>query len=131
MARIIYVEDDEVMGELVKEVLTEAGHLIGVIGHGVLALETIAFKRPDLVILDQNLPGMAGIDILRSLRKMPATYLTPVLMVTGKRESTLADDALIAGVDDYLIKPFLPADLVTRVSSALAAKSFAAHRKVR
>ena len=68
MARIIYVEDDELAGELVKDVLTEAGHLVGVVGHGTLAYETIAFKRPDLVILDRLLPGMQGIEILQRLR---------------------------------------------------------------
>lgn len=131
MARIIYVEDDEIMGELVKDVLTEAGHLVGVISHGVLALETITFKKPDLVILDQQVPGMDGVDILRRLRQLPATYLTPIIMLTGRRGNTLADDALIAGIDDYITKPFDPADLVIRVATALATKSFAAKRKLR
>ena len=130
MARIIYVEDDEVMGDLVREMLTQAGHLVGVIGHGVLAFDTIAFKRPDLVILDQTLPGMDCMDILRRLRRLPATYLTPILMLTGKRGQAAADAALVAGVDDYITKPFVAEDLVARVTSALAAKSFAANRKV-
>lgn len=131
MARIIYVEDDEVVGALVQEVLTEAGHLVGVIGHGTLAFETILFKKPDLVILDQQLPGMAGVEILRRLRQLPATYLTPILMLTGRRDGALADDAAIAGVDDFLVKPFAPEDLVERVAAALAVKSFAAERKLR
>ena len=130
MARIIYVEDDDVMGHLVREVLTEAGHLVGVIGHGTLAFDTIAFKKPDLVILDQTLPGMDGVEILRRLRQLPATYLTPILMLTGKRNQTMADQALMAGVDDYLTKPFVAEDLVARVSRALGAKSFAVNRRV-
>ena len=131
MARIIYVEDDELAGELVKDVLTQAGHLAGVVGHGTLAFETIAFKRPDLVILDQSLPGMQGLEILKRLRQMPATYLTPILMLTGKRGDLSVDEALEAGADDYLVKPFEPDDLVRRVDAALAAKSFAAKRKIR
>ncbi|RYF03531.1 MAG: response regulator [Oxalobacteraceae bacterium] len=131
MARIIYVEDDDLAGELVKDVLTQAGHLVGVIGHGTLAFETIAFKKPDLVILDRSLPGMQGIDILKQLRQTPATYLTPILMLTGKRGEALSDEAIAAGADDYLLKPFEPEDLVQRVASALKIKSFAANRKIR
>ena len=131
MARIIYVEDDELAAELVKDVLTQAGHLVGVVGHGTLAFETIAFKKPDLVILDRSLPGMQGIEILKRLRQMPATYLTPILMLTGKRGGTSSDEALEAGADDYLVKPFEPEDLVRRVAAALDAKSFAAKRKIR
>lgn len=131
MARIIYVEDDDLAGELVKDVLSQAGHLVGVIGHGTLAFETIAFKKPDLVILDRSLPGMQGIDILKQLRQTPATYLTPILMLTGKRGEALSDEAIAAGADDYLLKPFEPEDLVQRVASALEIKSFAANRKIR
>lgn len=131
MARIIYVEDDDLAGELVKDVLSQAGHLVGVIGHGTLAFETIAFKKPDLVILDRSLPGMQGIDILKQLRQTPATYLTPILMLTGKRGEALSDEAMAAGADDYLLKPFEPEDLVQRVASALEIKSFAANRKIR
>ena len=131
MARIIYVEDDELAGELVKDVLTQAGHLVGVVGHGTLAYQTIAFKRPDLVILDRLLPGMQGVEILQRLRQLPATYLTPILMLTGKRGEASIDEALAAGADDYLVKPFEPEDLVRRVAAALEAKSFAAKRKVR
>lgn len=131
MARIIYVEDDDLAGELVKDVLTQAGHLVGVIGHGTLAFETIAFKKPDLVILDRSLPGMQGIDILKQLRQTPATYLTPILMLTGKRDEALSDEAMVAGADDYLLKPFESEDLVQRVASALEVKSFAANRKIR
>ena len=131
MARIIYVEDDELAGELVREVLTQAGHLVGVIGHGTLAYETIAFKKPDLVILDRSLPGMPGMEILRRLRQTPATYLTPILMLTGKRGNGLVDEAVEAGADDYLVKPFQPDDLVRRVAAALETKSFTADRRVR
>ena len=131
MARVIYVEDDDLAGELVKDVLSQAGHLVGVICHGTLAFETIAFKKPDLVILDRSLPGMQGIDILKQLRQMPATYLTPILMLTGKRGEALSDEAMAAGADDYLLKPFEPEDLVQQVASALEIKSFAANRKIR
>ncbi|MEG3086004.1 response regulator [Sphingomonas sp. PB4P5] len=131
MARIIYVEDDELAGDLVREVLTEAGHLVGVIGHGTLAFDTIAFKKPELVILDRSVPGMQGLEILKRLRQMPSMYLTPILMLTGDRNPKRANEAMLAGADDYLVKPFQPEDLVQRVAAAIAAKSFAANRRIR
>lgn len=119
MARIIYVEDDELMGDIVKEILTRAGHLIGVIGHGTLAFETVAFKKPELVILDCGLPGMGGVEILQRIRRIPAIYLTPVLMLTARRNRADIDLAMAAGATDYLVKPFEAEELVRRVNAML------------
>jgi two-component system response regulator MtrA len=124
MARIIYVEDDELVGEIVKDVLTRAGHLVGVINHGTLAFETIAFKKPDLVILDRGLPGMQGVDILTALRRLPGLYLTPVLMLTAKGGEVMIDEAMEAGANDYLVKPFEPEELVRRVEEVLRNNNF-------
>lgn len=131
MARIIYVEDDDVMGELVREILTGAGHLVGVIGHGTLAFDTIAFKKPELVILDRELPGMPGIEIVQRLRRIPELYLMPVLMLTGKRAESEVDEGLGAGADDYLVKPFKPEELVRRVEEVLNKGAFQAQRRQR
>jgi DNA-binding response OmpR family regulator len=124
MARIIHVEDDELVGQAVQEILTAAGHIVGVIGHGTLAFDTIAFKKPDLVILDQKLPGMQGIEILHALRRLPALYLTPILMLSAKGGEDAIDDAMGAGANDYLVKPFEPAELVERVAEVLRNNSF-------
>lgn len=122
--RIIYVEDDELMGDIVKDLLTEAGYLIGVIGHGTLAYETIAFKKPDLVILDRSLPGMAGLEILSRLRARPETYLMPVLMLTAMGGEKKIDEGLGHGADGYLVKPFDPEVLVRKVVSILGNSLF-------
>lgn len=118
-ARIIYVEDDDLVAQMVKELLTDAGYLIGVVNHGVLAYDTIVFKRPDLVILDRSLPGMPGIEILKRLRTNPATYLMPVLMLTAARTEMQVDEGIGAGADAYLVKPFDPADLIEKVATVL------------
>lgn len=131
MARIIYVEDDPVMGGLVQEVLGAAGHNVGVIGHGQLALDTIPFKKPDMVILDLTLPGMDGVEILRRLRQMSAMYLTPVLVLTGQRGALSVDIAIDAGANDYIVKPFDPADLIARVDAALESGRYVRGRVVR
>jgi len=107
------------MGAIVKDLLTEAGYLIGIIGHGTLAYETIAFKKPDLVILDRSLPGMQGIEILQRLRATPGTNLLPVLMLTATGGEVKIDEGLGAGADGYLVKPFDPDALIQKVKSIL------------
>lgn len=124
LIRIIYVEDDDLIADIVKSLLTDAGYLIGVIGHGTLAYETIAFKKPDLVILDRSLPGMQGIEILRRLRATPDTYLIPVLMLTATGGDEQIDEGLGAGADGYLVKPFEPDMLIRKVESIIANSLF-------
>lgn len=119
MARIIYVEDDDLIGGVVQDILTAAGHLIGVVSHGTLGFETIAFKRPELVILDISLPGMTGIDIIKGLRRLSATHLTPILMLTAQRGDTIAEEALGAGANEFMTKPFSPDELVRKVGDTL------------
>jgi two-component system, OmpR family, response regulator MtrA len=123
VARIIYVEDDPLIADVVKSLLTQAGHLIGVIEHGTLAFETIAFKKPDLVILDRKLPGMQGMDILRALRRVSGLHLTPVLMLTATGGEMSIDEAMAAGANEYLVKPFTPEQLVESVNQALERNS--------
>jgi two-component system response regulator MtrA len=119
MARIIYVEDDPIVAELVQAVLGEAGHIVGVVAHGELGRDTIYLKQPDLVILDRDLPGMEGVDILKSLKQVAGLYRTPILMLSANRSRQSIDEALAAGARDYLVKPFEPADLVARVEACL------------
>ncbi|MBB5711928.1 response regulator [Sphingomonas xinjiangensis] len=124
MARIIYVEDDSLIGDIVQKILSDAGHLVGVITHGTLAFDTIAFKKPELVILDRALPGMQGLDILRALRRLPQLYLTPVLMLSATGGDAAVEEAMGAGANDYLVKPFTPEALVDRVDQVLRQNSF-------
>lgn len=124
MARIIYVEDDGLVGDIVQKILTDAGHLVGVIAHGTLGFDTIAFKRPELVILDRALPGMQGLEILHALRRLPQLYLTPVLMLSATGDEKAIEEAMGAGANDYLVKPFTPEDLVERVDQVLRQNSF-------
>ena len=124
MARIIYVEDDDLIADVVRTILKDAGHIVGVITHGTLAFATIAVKTPDLVILDRKLPGMQGVEILCALRRLPQLYLTPVLMLSATGGEDAIDEAMGAGANDYLVKPFTPEDLVARVDQVLRQNSF-------
>ncbi len=120
MARIIYVEDDDIVGDVIKQCLAETGHTVGVIDHGTLACETIVFKKPDLILLDCSLPGMSGVDILRRVRAIPEIYLTPIMMLTAAADQASIDAAMEAGANAYLVKPVDLATLVDRVNTVLA-----------
>ena len=121
MARIIYVEDDDIIGDVVKQALSEAGHLVGVIDHGALGYDTIVFKQPDLILLDCSLPGMTGVEILRRVRAIPDIYLTPIVMLTARADQADIDAALEAGANDYIVKPVDLPTLIERIDAVLAA----------
>jgi DNA-binding response OmpR family regulator len=119
MARIIYAEDDELVGEIVRDTLMDAGHAVGVIGDGITALKVAKIKVPDLIILDCSMPGMGGVEVVRRIRNHHELFATPVLMLTGR--SSAADEriALEAGATEYLKKPFYPDELVVIVEHML------------
>ena len=83
------------------------------------ALRNIQRDVPDVVLSDIGLPGMDGIEILQRMRRIPAVYLTPVLMLTARGSRADMDSAIAAGADDYLVKPFEPEELVRRVAAIL------------
>ena len=120
MARIMVAEDDEIVGEIVAATLIAAGHGVGVLTDGVSALAAIRAKRPDAVVLDSHLPGLAGPALVRQLRRDPDTARIPVLMLTARAGEGDLTTALHAGVNDYMTKPFDPHEVVFRVEELLA-----------
>ena len=119
MARIIVAEDDAIVSEVVRENLTNAGHVVGVVDNGADALQAIKVKQPDLVILDCNIPELGGLMVLREIRSALALYDTPVLMLTGRQSQRDVELAFNQGADDYMKKPFDPDELVFRVEELL------------
>jgi two-component system phosphate regulon response regulator PhoB len=117
--RVLVVEDEPDIGALIAYQLRREGYQVETAGSGDQALSSIERTRPDLVVLDRMLPGISGDDVLRSLRRNPATQSLPVLMLTAKREQEDRIQGLEAGADDYLTKPFSPRELVLRVRSIL------------
>ncbi|HYN45183.1 MAG TPA: response regulator, partial [Allosphingosinicella sp.] len=81
--------------------------------------DIVEFKRPDLVILDCNMPEIGGIEALRQIRLLRIAYATPVLMLTARRGESDEEIAMRAGASDYLRKPFDPDQLVSRVEDLL------------
>jgi two-component system response regulator MtrA len=124
LARIIYIEDDDLIADVVKDILTAAGHLIGVVNHGTLGADTVAFKKPDMAIVDLSLPGIGGLKVIEHLRRTSATYMMPILVLTGNRDPAAADEAMGVGANAVMTKPFTPEDLVAKVSEVLRQNPF-------
>ncbi len=114
--RVLVVDDDETVRDVVRRYLELAGHEVELVGDGEHALRRIAEREPDLVVLDLMLPGVDGLEVCRRLRTRSAV---PVVMLTalGEEEDRIA--GLQLGADDYVTKPFSPRELALRVTSVL------------
>jgi DNA-binding response OmpR family regulator len=119
MARIIIADDDPLVGELARDVLIAAGHGAGLVANGAEALAVIKARRPDLAILDCNMPEKSGVIVVRELRQLPEFADLPILMLTGRRSEQDEGIARFAGANDYLRKPFDPDELVFRAEQLL------------
>ncbi|MDQ7826812.1 MAG: response regulator [Candidatus Eremiobacteraeota bacterium] len=119
-SRILIVDDDETIGELVEQYLTRAGYTIKVATDGKTALEEVFKFSPDMVILDIVLPDIDGMDVLKIIRQRPGGNILPIIFLTSK--DTLEDriEGLSIGGDDYITKPFYPEELVARVGALMA-----------
>tara|TARA_R110000787_G_scaffold285173_1_gene400041 strand:+ start:13746 stop:14444 length:699 start_codon:yes stop_codon:yes gene_type:complete len=119
MSRILIIEDDPSLVELLKYNLEIEGFDVSVARDGEGGLEAIDTQDPDLVVLDWMLPNMSGIEICRQMRQRTATRSTPVIMLTAKGEETDRIRGLETGADDYIVKPFSPAELTARIKAVL------------
>ena len=115
MARILIADDDELIAELASEVLIDAGHACGWVTSAAAAWTCVQRKRPDILLLDHDMPGESGMTLLRRLRCSAELYDLPVIMFTAMSGEQDACQAIYAGAQDFLTKPFLPLDLVARV----------------
>ena len=127
MARILIVDDDELLTEIMMACLADAGHMVSAVHHGDEALTAIEGSIPDLLILDYNLPGMSGLSILREVRQQSYGTGMPIMMLTAKCGKLLALRAHHDGADDYLNKPVFPGILLRRAEALLAGKMINRH----
>jgi two-component system response regulator ResD len=114
--RILVVEDEPSIAEVVSLYLRRAGYQVTVVDDGQQALDTLARQMPDLVVLDLMLPHVDGLEITRWLRERGDT---PIIMLTARREERDRIAGLEMGADDYVVKPFSPQELVSRVRAVL------------
>lgn len=114
--RVLVIEDDPMVCEVVETYLRAAGFLVDVASDSFAGLEAASRTPPDLIILDRMLPGIDGVKVCRRIRQ---TSQVPVIMLTAMGAQEDRIDGLEAGADDYLTKPFSPKELVLRARSVL------------
>ncbi|MGD9091583.1 MAG: response regulator transcription factor [Anaerolineales bacterium] len=120
MPTILIVEDEAELVKVLRSYLEESGFNVLAAYRGDSGLSTWEHKRPDLVILDLNLPGMDGLDVAREIRRKSDT---PIIMLTARVEETDQLIGLELGADDYITKPFSPRLVVARVRALLRRSS--------
>lgn len=131
MAHILIVDDDEIVAELASEILISAGHACGWVTDTAEAEKLLAWRRPDLMLLDDNMPGERGTALLRRLRQSPQFYDLPVIMFTASTGREDEDRARYNGAQDYVRKPVDPKFLVWRINETLKSRgNRPKHRKL-
>jgi two-component system, OmpR family, response regulator ResD len=115
---VLVVDDEPTIAEVVARYLERAGYRTRIAGDGPAAIEAAAAQRPDLVVLDLMLPGVDGLEVMRRLREQDSDRIA-VILLTAKGEESDRVIGLRLGADDYVVKPFSPAELVARVDAVL------------
>jgi two-component system alkaline phosphatase synthesis response regulator PhoP len=119
MSRILVVEDDTDIAELIARYLTNAGHQVHRLGSGADVIPRLHRDPVDLVVLDVMLPGLDGFRVCEAMRQDAATAAIPVIMLTARGEESDRVSGLERGADDYVTKPFSPKELTARVAALL------------
>ncbi len=114
--KILVIEDEVNIQQVIRLYLEQAGYTVVIAHDGIAGLELHAREQPDLVILDLMLPVLDGMEVCRRIR---AWASTPILMLTARQGEDDRVEGLEAGADDYLVKPFSPRELVSRVKAIL------------
>lgn len=116
---VLVVEDDKAIVTLLKYNLEKAGFVVRTTEDGEEALIMIAEERPDIILLDWMLPGMSGITICHKIRSSEHDSHIPIIMLSARGEENDKVEGLDKGVDDYLVKPFSPKELMARINAVL------------
>ncbi|MDX9731863.1 MAG: response regulator, partial [Bdellovibrionales bacterium] len=120
MARILLVDDDRDLLEIASALLVHAGHSVVCRSDVLAALDQARKQSFDVVITDANMSPHSGFDLIRSLKQMSDYELTPIAMLTGRREKRDVERAISMGAKDYIIKPLEPARFLEKVAELVA-----------
>lgn len=122
MVKILYVEDNEQNMRLVRKILNHAGYEVIEAEDGYSGVEVAEAHMPDLILMDVNLPDITGLEATARIKQSPALSGIPVIALTANSTVGSREDALNAGCDDYLAKPFQRDDLLKMVTEYLGKK---------
>ena len=120
MVTVLLAEDDPDIRDLVTFKLRQQGYEVRAFEDGLSALASARDEMPDLALLDITMPGMSGLDVCRELRDDPATADMPIILLTARAQESDIETGFAVGADDYVVKPFSPRELVSRVQAVLA-----------
>ena len=115
-SRVLVVDDDDTVREVLRRYLTRDGHQVLEAADGITGLNLVRSEQPDLLVLDLMLPGMDGLEVCREIRR---TSTIPVIMLTALGQESDRVVGLEYGADDYVVKPFSPRELALRVGRVL------------
>ncbi|HEY68542.1 MAG: two-component system response regulator [Chloroflexi bacterium] len=119
MPKILVVEDERDIRDLIGFTLRFAGFEVVSVVNGLEALEKAPRERPDLIILDVRMPKMTGYEVCRRLKENPATSAIPVVFLSAKGQETEIEQGLASGAVEYIVKPFAPDELIDQVRDIL------------
>lgn len=119
MSSILVVDDDPLIRTLVEHKLRLRGFEVVSAESGEEGLRQVAAKRPDLIVLDAMMPELDGFEVLHRLKQDAATAGIPVIMLTARKQERDIVSALSSGARDYLVKPFMPEELIMRIRNLL------------
>jgi two-component system phosphate regulon response regulator PhoB len=119
MQKILVVEDEVDIADLIRYNLERAGYQVLKAHDGITATELVLKERPDLVVLDLMLPGRNGVGVFKEMKRDMRTSQIPVIMLTARAQTEDRIQGLELGADDYMTKPFSPKELVLRVNAIL------------
>ncbi|MFN3414871.1 MAG: phosphate regulon transcriptional regulator PhoB [Caldimonas sp.] len=123
MSRVLVVEDESAIAELISLNLRHAGYEVTVVGDSTRALAEVDRVLPDLILLDWMLPGQSGLALAKRWRAEPRTKDVPIIMLTARGDEPDRVAGLDAGADDYLTKPFSTNELMARIRAVLRRKA--------
>ena len=124
--KILICDDDPLLLRLMEYRLEAKGYKVIKAADGAEALSAITAERPNIVVLDAMMPKSGGFEVLAKIKEDPSLAATPVLMLTALKGEKDIVSALQKGADDYLVKPFIPDELIARLSRLLARKGSSA-----
>jgi DNA-binding response OmpR family regulator len=120
---ILICDDDPLLVDLLEYRLASRGYAVAVAEDGGKALRRLQEMKPDAILLDAMMPVIDGYEVLRKIRENPETAKIPVIMLTARKQEQDIVMALELGANDYLVKPFIPEELVARLGRLLEASA--------
>jgi DNA-binding response OmpR family regulator len=120
VSTVLVADDDADIRELVAFKLEQEGYQVHTVADGEAALRAVGEVGPDLVLLDVMMPRLTGLEVCAALRADPETAAVPVILLTAKAQEADLERGFGSGADDYMVKPFSPRELATRVRAVLA-----------